>query len=89
MRISKLNNIKPEELSEWLDKTGFMKFNDLLSRTGDKISSIFLEDNKDVTLFAPSASAWSNLDSSIINKLRDPRNIEVVEKIILYHLQKY
>ena len=83
---SELNNIKPEELGEWLDNTGFMKFNDLLLRTGDKISSILKEENKEFTLFAPSSSAWSNLDSSIINKLRDPRNAEVVEKIILYHL---
>ncbi|KAJ1442675.1 hypothetical protein B484DRAFT_321932 [Ochromonadaceae sp. CCMP2298] len=45
-----------------------------------------LEQTDAWTVFAPNSAAFAALDAKLLVQLRDPRNLEVVEKVALYHV---
>ena len=68
-----------------LEDGGYKTFLTLLSFVPD-VSGPLAEDKTMRTIFAPSAKAFEKLDSGVVTKLGDPRNLDVVEKIVRFHV---
>ena len=72
--------VNTDSLQVFLNERGFNRFGTLLSRI-----PLELTDEQKYTIFVPSSQAFAKLEGSINSKLLDPRNVEVVEKIVAYH----
>jgi uncharacterized surface protein with fasciclin (FAS1) repeats len=77
--------LSAENAVDYLKESGFSKFYSLLAKV-PAICGPVAENTEKYTIFAPSAAAFAKLDKGIADKLADPRNLDVVDKIVAYHV---
>lgn len=66
-------------------KDEYASFHSLLSANNPSIWTT-LAQSGDVTIFAPTDQAFTDLGEKKLRQLRDVRNAEIVEKLALYHI---
>mmetsp|Transcript_9827 Transcript_9827/g.13845 ORF Transcript_9827/g.13845 Transcript_9827/m.13845 type:complete len:244 (+) Transcript_9827:94-825(+) len=72
-------------VERFLDKK-FPAFYNLLGKNDDVWKTLGDAESSGYTLFAPNAKAFEDLGDKKLNQLDDPRNLEIAQKIGLYHV---
>lgn len=76
-----------KNLVEKLLQDDYPSFHGLLSLHHPRLlDTLFSSSSYQVTLFAPTEAAFTNLGPTKLRQMRDQRNDEIVAKIVLYHI---